>query len=173
MNLLGCLDTPTSGEYILDGLAVHDLSEPELAGIRRTKVGFVFQNFFLLPRMTALLNVALPMAYKGVSPDQRKKRAQEILEKVGLGDRVNHKPPELSGGECQRVAVARALANDPEILFADEPTGNLDTKTGAELMDLFDELHGTGKTVVMVTHDREIASRAERVVKLRDGLIED
>ena len=172
MHILGCLETPTSGTYILDGQEVHSLTEPELASIRRTKIGFVFQNFYLLPRMSALDNVALPMVYTGVPLAERRKRAGEILGKVGLGDRMKHNPSELSGGERQRVAVGRALANDPEILFADEPTGNLDTRTGAEIMDLFAELHGEGKTIILVTHDQEIARRAERIVRIRDGVIE-
>jgi len=172
MHILGCLESPTSGTYILDGQEVHGLDETELAGIRRTKIGFVFQNFYLLPRITALDNVALPMVYTGVPLAERRARARDILERVGLGDRIKHNPSELSGGERQRVAVGRALANDPEILLADEPTGNLDTRTGAEIMDLFGELHRSGKTVIVVTHDMEIARRAERIVRLRDGLVE-
>ncbi|MEO0146918.1 MAG: ABC transporter ATP-binding protein [candidate division WOR-3 bacterium] len=172
MHILGCLETPTSGTYILDGQEVHGLSEPDLAQIRRRKIGFVFQNFYLLPRMSALDNVGLPMVYAGVPLAERRRRAAEILQKVGLGDRMRHNPSELSGGERQRVAIGRALANDPEILLADEPTGNLDSKTGAEIMDLFSELHKAGKTIIVVTHDPEIARRAERIVRLRDGLIE-
>ncbi len=172
MHILGCLETPTSGTYILDGQEVHGLDEPSLAGIRRTKIGFVFQNFYLLPRISALDNVALPMVYTGVPIAERRKRAGAILERVGLGDRMKHNPSELSGGERQRVAIGRALANDPEIIFADEPTGNLDTRTGAEIMELFAELHRGGKTIILVTHDHEIAKRAERIVRLRDGLVE-
>ncbi|MGB9590537.1 MAG: ABC transporter ATP-binding protein [candidate division WOR-3 bacterium] len=172
MHILGCLETPTSGTYILDGQEVHSLDEPELANIRRTKIGFVFQNFYLLPRMSALDNVALPMVYTGVPLANRRKRATEILERIGLADRMKHNPSELSGGERQRVAIGRALANDPEIIFADEPTGNLDSKTGAEIMDLFAELHRDGKTIILVTHDPEIAKRAGRIVRLRDGLVE-
>ncbi|MEO0250462.1 MAG: ABC transporter ATP-binding protein [candidate division WOR-3 bacterium] len=172
MHILGCLETPTSGTYILDGQEVHGLDEPELASIRRTKIGFVFQNFYLLPRISALDNVALPMVYTGVPLAERRKRAGAILERVGLGDRVKHNPSELSGGERQRVAIGRALANNPEIIFADEPTGNLDTKNGGEIMDLFAELHRGGKTIILVTHDLEIAKRAERIVRLRDGRVE-
>jgi len=172
MHILGCLETPTSGIYILDGQEVHSLTEPELASIRRTKIGFVFQNFYLLPRMSALDNVALPMVYMRVPLSERRKRAEEILVRVGLGDRLNHNPSELSGGEHQRVAIGRALANDPEIIFADEPTGNLDSKSGAEIMDIFKELHRAGKTIIVVTHDPEIARRAERIVRIRDGVIE-
>ena len=171
MHILGCLETPTAGTYILDGQEVHSLDDAEMARIRRTKIGFVFQNFYLLPRMSALDNVALPMVYAGVPLAERRKRAEEILARVGLGDRIKHKPSELSGGERQRVAIGRALANDPEILLADEPTGNLDTRTGAEIMGLFKELHRAGKTVIVVTHDPEIAKRAERIVRIRDGVI--
>jgi putative ABC transport system ATP-binding protein len=172
MHILGCLETPTSGTYILDGQEVHNLTEPELASIRRTKIGFVFQNFYLLPRMSALDNVALPMVYMRVPLSERRKRAEEILVRVGLGDRLKHNPSELSGGEHQRVAIGRALANDPEIIFADEPTGNLDSKSGAEIMDIFKELHRAGKTIIVVTHDPEIARRAERIVRIRDGQVE-
>lgn len=172
MHILGCLESPTSGAYILDGQEVHGLDEPALAAIRRTKIGFVFQNFYLLPRISALDNVALPMVYTGLPLAERRKRAGNILARVGLGDRIKHNPSELSGGERQRVAIGRALANDPEILLADEPTGNLDTRTGAEIMDLFEELHKAGKTVIVVTHDQEIAKRAERIVRIRDGLVE-
>ncbi len=172
MHILGCLESPTSGTYILDGQEVHGLSEQELAAIRRTKIGFVFQNFYLLPRISALDNVALPMVYTGVPLAKRRKRAAEILARMGLADRLKHNPSELSGGERQRVAIGRALANDPEIVFADEPTGNLDSKAGAEIMDLFRELNRAGKTIIVVTHDPEIARRADRIVKIRDGLVE-
>ena len=173
LHILGCLDRPSEGVYRLDGEEVQALSDEELAKIRRHKVGFVFQNFYLLPRVSALENVELPMAYAGVPPRERRRRARELLERVGLGDRLHHKPNELSGGERQRVAIARALANRPKLLLADEPTGNLDTKTGREILGLFKELWREGVTVVLVTHDPEVAAEAQRVIRIRDGLIED
>lgn len=172
MNLLGCLDTPTSGSYILNGNDVSQMSDDELAEIRNTEIGFVFQTFNLLPRTTALDNVALPMVYAGASKAERTKRAQEVLTDVGLADRMDHKPNQLSGGQRQRVAVGRALVNKPSIILADEPTGNLDSKTGYEIMALFDEIHKAGNTVIMVTHEEEIAAHARRVIRLRDGVIE-
>ena len=172
MNLLGCLDTPTAGTYILNGKDVSQMSDDELADIRNTEIGFVFQTFNLLPRTTALDNVALPMVYAGASKSERKKRAEEVLTDVGLADRMDHKPNQLSGGQRQRVAVGRALVNRPSIILADEPTGNLDSKTGYEIMGLFDEIHKAGNTVIMVTHEEDIAAHAKRIIRLRDGLIE-
>lgn len=172
MNLLGCLDTPTAGSYILNGKDVSQMSDDELADIRNTEIGFVFQTFNLLPRTTALDNVALPMVYAGYSKSDREKRAAEVLTDVGLADRMDHKPNQLSGGQRQRVAVGRALVNKPSIILADEPTGNLDSKTGHEIMNLFDEIHRSGNTVIMVTHEEDIAAHAERVIRLRDGLVE-
>ena len=172
MNLLGCLDTPTAGSYILNGKDVSQMSDDELADIRNTEIGFVFQTFNLLPRTTALDNVALPMVYAGYSKADREKRAAEVLKDVGLADRMDHKPNQLSGGQRQRVAVGRALVNKPSIILADEPTGNLDSKTGYEIMNLFDEIHKAGNTVIMVTHEEDIAAHAERIIRLRDGLIE-
>ncbi|WP_040251253.1 ABC transporter ATP-binding protein [Psychroserpens mesophilus] len=172
MNLLGCLDTPTAGSYILNGNDVSKMSDDELAEIRNTEIGFVFQTFNLLPRTTALDNVALPMVYAGASKSERTKRAQEVLTDVGLSDRMDHKPNQLSGGQRQRVAVGRALVNKPSIILADEPTGNLDSKTGHEIMTLFDEIHKAGNTVIMVTHEEDIAAHARRVIRLRDGVIE-
>ena len=172
MNLLGCLDTPTAGTYILNGKDVSQMSDDELADIRNTEIGFVFQTFNLLPRTTALDNVALPMVYAGASKTERKKRAEEVLTDVGLADRMDHKPNQLSGGQRQRVAVGRALVNRPSIILADEPTGNLDSKTGYEIMGLFDEIHKAGNTVIMVTHEEDIAAHAKRIIRLRDGLIE-
>jgi putative ABC transport system ATP-binding protein len=172
MNLLGCLDTPTSGSYILNGNDVSQMSDDELADIRNTEIGFVFQTFNLLPRTTALDNVALPMVYAGASKSERNKRAQEVLTNVGLADRMDHKPNQLSGGQRQRVAVGRALVNKPSIILADEPTGNLDSKTGYEIMNLFDDIHKAGNTVIMVTHEEDIAAHAKRVIRLRDGVIE-
>jgi len=171
MNLLGCLDTPTSGEYILNGKRVSDLDDAELAEIRNSEIGFVFQTFNLLPRATALSNVELPLIYARLPSRERHRRAREALEKVGLGDRVSHQPNELSGGQRQRVAVARALINRPSILLADEPTGNLDSKTSADIMDLFDQLNAAGNTLIMVTHEEEIALRAHRVIRLLDGKV--
>lgn len=172
MNLLGCLDTPTSGHYVLNGKDVSQMSDDELAEIRNTEIGFVFQTFNLLPRTTALDNVALPMVYAGKSKSERVKRAEEVLADVGLADRMDHKPNQLSGGQRQRVAVGRALVNKPSIILADEPTGNLDSKTGYEIMNLFDEIHKAGNTVIMVTHEEDIAAHASRIIRLRDGLIE-
>ena len=173
LHILGCLDRPSEGLYKLDGVEVQGLSDEELAKIRRHKVGFVFQNFYLLPRQSALENVELPMVYAEVPPKERRRRARELLERVGLGDRLHHKPSELSGGERQRVAIARALANGPKLLLADEPTGNLDTKTGREILKLFKELWREGATIILVTHDPEVAAEAERLVRIRDGVLED
>jgi putative ABC transport system ATP-binding protein len=171
MNLIGCLDTPTSGDYWLNDQLVSDLSDDELARIRNREIGFVFQTFNLLPRATALHNVELPLIYGGVSAKERKPRAEAMLQRVGLGDRMHHRPAELSGGQRQRVAIARALINNPSILLADEPTGNLDSQTGIEIMTLFDELHTAGQTIVLVTHEHDIAEHAHRSVTLRDGII--
>jgi putative ABC transport system ATP-binding protein len=172
MNLLGCLDTPTSGEYWLNGEEVSRLSDDELARVRNREIGFVFQTFNLLPRATALHNVELPLVYAGVRGRERRARAGEALERVGLGHRVEHRPNELSGGQRQRVAIARALVNRPSILLADEPTGNLDSVTSEEIMGVFGGLHRAGQTVIMVTHEADIAARAERIVVLRDGRVE-
>jgi putative ABC transport system ATP-binding protein len=171
MNLIGCLDTPTAGEYWLNSQKVSDLDDDELARIRNKEIGFVFQTFNLLPRATALHNVELPLIYAGLGARERRDRAARALERVGLGDRMEHKPNELSGGQRQRVAIARALVNEPSILLADEPTGNLDSTTSAEIMAVFRDLHGQGQTIVMVTHERDIAAHAARVVTLRDGVI--
>ncbi len=171
MNMLGCLDTPTSGRYHLAGEDVGTLDDNALADIRNRRIGFVFQTFNLMPRYTALENVALPLVYASASKADREARAREILEQVGLGDRMDHRPNELSGGQRQRVAVARALVNRPDLLLADEPTGNLDTKTSVEIMALFDEIHAAGNTVVLVTHEEDIAAYARRVVRLRDGVV--
>ncbi|TDN89119.1 putative ABC transport system ATP-binding protein [Salegentibacter sp. 24] len=172
MNLLGCLDTPTSGHYILNGKDVSQMKDDELAEIRNKEIGFVFQTFNLLPRTTALENVALPMIYAGYNKTDRIKRAEEVLTNVGLGDRMDHKPNQLSGGQRQRVAVGRALVNKPSIILADEPTGNLDSKTSLEIMNLFDEIHAAGNTVILVTHEEEVAEHAHRVIRLRDGMVE-
>lgn len=171
MNMLGCLDTPTSGSYRLGGVEVSTLSDDQLADIRNREIGFVFQTFNLLPRYTARVNVELPLLYAGVGRTQRKERAIRTLEQVGLGDRLDHRPSELSGGQRQRVAVARALVNDPAILLADEPTGNLDTRVGAEILRMFDELHGQGRTIVLVTHDPGVAAHAGRIVRVVDGVV--
>ena len=173
MNLMGCLDTPSSGEYFLEGQKVESLSPNELAEIRNKKIGFVFQNFNLLPYATAFENVEVPLIFGGVASRKRKKRAMEFLDKVGLADRADHKPAELSGGELQRVAIARALVNQPRLILADEPTGNLDTGSGQEIIDLFEELGRQGHTVVVITHDHSIAERTHRIIKLRDGMIVD
>ncbi|MEO9076314.1 MAG: ABC transporter ATP-binding protein [Gelidibacter sp.] len=172
MNLLGCLDTPTSGQYILNNKDVSKLSDDELAEIRNKEIGFVFQTFNLLPRTTALDNVALPMIYAGASKADRQARATQVLTDVGLADRIHHKPNELSGGQRQRVAVGRALVNKPSIILADEPTGNLDSKTSLEILQLFDDIHLAGNTVIVVTHEEDVAKRAARVIRLRDGIIE-
>lgn len=172
MNLLGCLDTPTSGEYILNGKNVSQMRDDELAEIRNKEIGFVFQTFNLLPRTTALDNVALPMIYAGYSKPERHARAKEVLTQVNLSDRMDHQPNQLSGGQRQRVAIARALVNKPSIILADEPTGNLDSKTSVEIMKLFGEIHQNGNTVILVTHEEDIAAYAHRVIRLRDGLIE-
>jgi len=173
MNLIGCLDTPSQGTYLLNGKRVSDMNDNELARIRNVEIGFVFQTFNLLPRASALHNVALPLVYAGVHAADREARARAALERVELADRMNHRPNELSGGQRQRVAVARALVNNPSILLADEPTGNLDTKTGNEIMALFKKLHATGNTIVLVTHEADIAAFADRTIHIRDGQVEE
>lgn len=172
MNVIGCLDTPTSGDYILNGTNVSHLTDDELAVVRNREIGFVFQTFNLLPRSNCLANVELPLIYAGIKSSERKEMASEALRRVGLGDRMDHRPNELSGGQRQRVAIARALVNTPSILLADEPTGNLDSKTGVEIMNLFEELYRQGNTIILVTHETEIASHARRIVQLKDGLVE-
>jgi putative ABC transport system ATP-binding protein len=172
MNIIGCLDTPTKGKYIFTGMDVSEMDDNELAGIRNQEIGFVFQTFNLLPRATALKNVELPLVYAGIRGYDREERAEKTLRDVGLGDRIYHKPNELSGGQRQRVAVARALVTNPSIILADEPTGNLDTKTGIEILNLFHDLWKNGNTIILVTHEEEIARHAKRIVRLRDGLIE-
>lgn len=172
MNMLGCLDSPSSGEYILNSLSVAQMSDNQLAEVRNKQIGFVFQTFNLLPRASTLDNVALPLVYAGFSKLDRDARAKEVLESVGLGNRMNHKPNELSGGQRQRVAIARALVNKPAIILADEPTGNLDSKTSVEIMGLFEEIHNQGNTIILVTHEEDIALHAHRIVRLKDGLVE-
>lgn len=172
MNILGCLDTPTSGSYVLNGKDVSRMEDDELADVRNTEIGFVFQQFNLLPRLTAWENVALPLIYAGVGKVEREARAKEMLEKVGLAERSHHKPNELSGGQSQRVAIARALINNPSLLLADEPTGNLDTKTSVEIMELFGKIHDQGNTVVLVTHEEDIANFTNRIIRIRDGIVE-
>jgi putative ABC transport system ATP-binding protein len=171
MNIIGCLDLPTVGEYILDGKAVHEYNQDELAGIRNRTIGFIFQQFNLLPQRTALGNVMLPLIYAGMPPDQRRHRAEEVLNMVGLSSRLHHRPSELSGGQQQRVSIARALANHPKLLLADEPTGALDSHTSTDLMNLIDEFVRDGMTVILVTHDAETAKRARRIIKVKDGKI--
>ncbi|MGE5175448.1 MAG: ABC transporter ATP-binding protein [Hyphomicrobiales bacterium] len=172
MNVIGCLDTPTSGSYKLRGQEIRERDDDELARIRNQEIGFIFQTFNLLPRADALHNVELPLIYAGRPARERRERARELLELVGLGDRMHHRPNELSGGQRQRVAIARALVNRPSLVLADEPTGNLDTRTGTEIMGLLDEIHGQGNTVIVVTHEEEIAAHAQRAIRLRDGLVE-
>ncbi len=172
MNILGCLDSPTSGKYILNGRDVSRMPDDELAGVRNKEIGFVFQQFNLLPRLTAAENVALPLIYSGISKKDRTERAAIVLEKVKLTDRMHHKPNELSGGQCQRVAIARALVNNPAIILADEPTGNLDSKTSYEIMDILGKIHADGNTIILVTHEEDISKYALRVVRLRDGMVE-
>jgi len=172
MNMIGCLDTPSSGEYVLNNNRVSDMNDAELAEIRNREIGFVFQTFNLLPRTSCLANVELPLIYAGMKAKERKERAIDVLTKVGLGDRIDHKPNELAGGQRQRVAIARALVNSPSILLADEPTGNLDSKTGDEIMVLFEELYQQGNTIILVTHENEIADHSRRIIKLKDGKIE-
>ncbi len=172
MNILGCLDSPTAGSYILNGQNVSTMPDDDLADVRNIEIGFVFQQFNLLPRLTALENVALPLVYAGIPKKVRQERAMSVLEKVSLTDRSHHKPNELSGGQCQRVAIARALVNNPSLILADEPTGNLDTKTSEEIMEIFSHIQSAGNTVVLVTHEEDIANYAHRVVRLRDGVVE-
>ncbi|HTI08165.1 MAG TPA: ABC transporter ATP-binding protein [Puia sp.] len=172
MNILGCLDSPTAGNYILNGKDVSTMPDDDLADVRNIEIGFVFQQFNLLPRLTALENVALPLVYAGIPKKVRLERAMGVLEKVSLTDRSHHKPNELSGGQCQRVAIARALINNPSLILADEPTGNLDSRTSEEIMDIFTQIQGAGNTVVLVTHEEDIANYAHRVVRLRDGVVE-
>ena len=172
MNILGCLDSPTAGKYILNGLDVSEMSDNDLADVRNKEIGFVFQQFNLLPRLTAAENVALPLVYAGISRKQRMEKALDVLNKVNLADRSHHKPNEMSGGQNQRVAIARALVNDPSMILADEPTGNLDSKTSHEIMEIFGKIHSSGNTVVLVTHEEDIANFAQRIIRLRDGVIE-
>lgn len=173
MNMIGCLDQPTSGLYFLDGQEIDKLHQRELVKIRRNKIGFIFQNFNLLPRMQAVRNVELPLVYKGVRPKERRMRAKKMMEEVGLANKVRHRPSMLSGGEQQRVAIARALVNEPTVLLADEPTGNLDSKSGNQVMDLLTKLNKKGTTIIVVTHDPKIAERADRVININDGMIEE
>lgn len=172
MNLLGCLDTPSEGQYLLNSHDVSDMEDSELAEVRNKEIGFIFQTFNLLPKLSSLENVALPLVYSGMSKSDRLDRAFEVLDSVGLGDRVDHRPNELSGGQRQRVAIARALVNNPAIILADEPTGNLDTKTSIEIMSIFEDIHAKGNTIIIVTHEPDIAEHAHRIVRLRDGLVE-
>lgn len=172
MNILGCLDTPSAGQYVLNGHDVSKMADNSLADVRNKEIGFVFQQFNLLPRLTALENVALPLVYAGLSKKQRNEKAMHVLDMVNLTERSHHKPNELSGGQSQRVAIARALVNDPALILADEPTGNLDTKTSYEIMDIFGDIHSRGNTVILVTHEEDIANHAHRIVRLRDGVIE-
>lgn len=172
MNILGCLDTPTAGKYILNGQDVSSMADNDLADVRNKEIGFVFQQFNLLPRLTAVENVALPLVYAGISKKQRIEKAKYVLNKVNLADRSHHKPNEMSGGQNQRVAIARALVNDPSIILADEPTGNLDSKTSHEIMEIFGQIHSSGNTVILVTHEEDIAHFAHRIVRLKDGIIE-
>jgi len=172
MNMIGCLDTPTSGTYLLEGQSVREMSDDELADIRNRQIGFVFQTFNLLPRANVFHNVELPLVYAGVPRGERRKRAEAAIARVGLADRAHHKPNELSGGQRQRVAIARALVGNPSIILADEPTGNLDSKTGEEIMRMFDELHASGQTIILITHEDDIAAHARRTIRLRDGVIE-
>jgi putative ABC transport system ATP-binding protein len=172
MNILGCLDSPTAGKYVLNGHDVSKMADDDLANVRNKEIGFVFQQFNLLPRLTAAENVALPLVYAGLAKKTRHEMALEVLNRVGLADRSHHKPNELSGGQCQRVAIARALVNNPSIILADEPTGNLDSRTSVEIMDIFGKIQQAGNTVVLVTHEEDIANHAHRIVRLRDGLIE-
>jgi putative ABC transport system ATP-binding protein len=172
MNIIGCLDTPTTGTYILNGNDISQTEDNKLAEVRNKEIGFVFQQFNLLPRLTALENVALPLVYAGMGKKIRLERAKHVMELVNLSDRSHHKPNELSGGQCQRVAIARALVNNPSLILADEPTGNLDTKTSYEIMEIFDKIHSAGNTIVLVTHETDIANHAHRIVRLRDGVIE-
>ncbi|MFA6720690.1 MAG: ABC transporter ATP-binding protein [Candidatus Cloacimonadaceae bacterium] len=173
MHIIGCLDSPTQGEYHLDGVLVSELDKNELAVIRNRKIGFVFQSFNLLPHLNVLKNVELPLMYAGTNPRARTQKAREILDSVGLSDRLKHKPAELSGGQRQRVAIARAIANQPAILLADEPTGNLDSQAGGDILEIFSQLHAQGNTVIIVTHDKAVADRASRIIRIMDGKIED
>ncbi|MBK8953045.1 MAG: ABC transporter ATP-binding protein [Chitinophagaceae bacterium] len=172
MNIIGCLDTPTGGTYILNNNDVSKMRDNDLAEVRNKEIGFVFQQFNLLPRLTALENVALPLVYAGIGKKQRNEKAKQVLEMVNLTDRSHHKPNEMSGGQCQRVAIARALVNNPSLILADEPTGNLDTKTSYEIMEIFNKIHENGNTIVLVTHEEDIANHAHRIVRLRDGIVE-